>query len=201
MPAPANWQITDDAEVSNFKKAVISNIDLHVNESLTFNPAMAVGSSSDSVNVSADALQVELQSAAASGLINGTQIRELSLGSRNYEQLVALVPGVSYGGADQLNLGVTSLDGSSNRVNFAINGGRKSENFWTIDGADNVDRGANLTLLNYPSVDSISEFKVMRGLYSAESGRAGAGQINVVTRSGTSSFHGGAYEFVRNDCL
>jgi hypothetical protein len=187
------------AEGKGFCKTTIKSIELNVNSKLTENFSLPVGGAAETVSVAADAQQVELQSATASGLINGTQIRELSLNSRNYEQLVALVPGVSYGGADQLYIGVTSTDGSSNRINFAINGGRKSQNYWTVDGADNVDRGANLTLLNYPSVDAISEFKVMRGLYSAESGRGGAGQINVVTRSGTSNFHGGAYEFVRND--
>lgn len=192
-----HYSVTFNA--SGFGKSSLTNIELNTNAKLTENIALKVGNSNETVNVAADAQQVELQSATASGLINGTQIRELSLNSRNYEQLVSLVPGVSYGGSDQLYIGVTSPDGSSNRINFAINGGRKSENFWTIDGADNVDRGANLTLLNYPSVDAIAEFKVVRGLYNAESGRGGAGQINVVTRSGTSSFHGGAYEFVRND--
>ena len=74
-------------------------------------------------------------------------------------------------------------------------------NNWTVDGADNVDRGANLTLLNYPSVDAIAEFKILRGEYNAEFGRAGGGQVNVATRSGGSRFHASAYEFVRNDAL
>jgi hypothetical protein len=68
-----------------------------------------------------------------------------------------------------------------------------------VDGADNVDRGSNLTLLTFPSIDSIAEFKVQRSLYSADTGRAGGGQITVVTKSGTSEFHGDLYEFFRND--
>lgn len=189
------------AEAKGFKKASVTNIELNVNSRVTINPTMQVGTDTETVEVTADALQVDLQSTAATGLINGTQIRELSLNNRNYEQLVSLMPGVAYGGGDQLYIGTTNPSGQTNVVSFSINGQRNSANNWTVDGADNVDRGSNLTLLNYPSVDAIQEFKVLRGLYSAESGRAGAGQINVVTKSGGSSYHGDAYEFFRSDYL
>ena len=86
-------------------------------------------------------------------------------------------------------------------MTFSINGGRTDQNSWTVDGADNVDRGANLTLLSYPSVDAIAEFKVLRGQYTAENGRNSGGQVNVVTKSGTSQLHGTLYEFFRNDKL
>jgi hypothetical protein len=65
----------------------------------------------------------------------------------------------------------------------------------------NFDRGANLTLLNYPSIDSIAEFKVLRSNYLPEHGRSSAGEVTVITRSGTNEFHGSAYEFFRNDVL
>ena len=64
-----------------------------------------------------------------------------------------------------------------------------------------MDRGSNLTLLAYPSIDAIAEFKTQRGTFSAEYGRSASGQVNVVTRSGTNSFHGTAYEFFRNNVL
>ncbi len=188
-------------EASGFKRVDIKNVELNVNDKLTENTAMQVGSGGDVVTVTADAQQVQLQSATASNLITGTQIRELSLNNRNYEQLVNLMPGVAYGGGDQLFIGTTNPSGQTNVVSFSINGQRNSANNWTVDGADNVDRGSNLTLLNYPSVDAIAEFKVLRGLYSPEFGRAAAGQINVVTKSGSNGFHGGAYEFFRNDKL
>ena len=86
-------------------------------------------------------------------------------------------------------------------MNFSVNGGRSTSNNWTIDGADNVDRGANLTLLTYPSVDAISEIKTLRGQYSAQFGRSASGQVDVVTKSGSNVFHGSAYEFFRNNIL
>jgi hypothetical protein len=112
------------------------------------------------------------------------------------------MPGVtSSATSDTLYIGNSLPGGTTNTLTFSFNGARTSSNYWTIDGADNVDRGSNLTLLNYPSVDAIEEFKVQRSQYGAEFGGAGAAQILVVTKSGTSSFHGGAYEFVRNDDL
>ena len=86
-------------------------------------------------------------------------------------------------------------------VDFSVNGGRDTSNNWTIDGADNLDRGANLTVYVYPSPDAIAEFKALRGQYSAEYGRNSAGQIDVITKSGTNSLHGSAYEFLRNNYL
>ncbi|HET8667184.1 MAG TPA: carboxypeptidase regulatory-like domain-containing protein, partial [Terriglobales bacterium] len=184
-----------------FKTTIQKDITLNVNDKLTIGIVLQVGAQETEVTVEADALQVEQQTPTAAGLINGTQVRELSLNNRNYEQLVALQPGVSYGGGDQLYVGVMNPNGDSNEVNFSINGARDNANNWTIDGADNVDRGSNTTLLNYPSVDSIAEFKVLRGMYNPEFGRSMGGQINVITKSGESRFHGSLYEFFRNDVL
>ncbi|HEX9961255.1 MAG TPA: hypothetical protein VGB00_10005, partial [Pyrinomonadaceae bacterium] len=131
--------------------------------------------------------------------INGDQIRELSINNRNFVQLVALAPGVSADLSDQVYVGTTNPEGQANTVNLSVNGARSSQNTFTVDGADITDRGSNLTIQGYPSVDSIGEFRVLRSLYPAESGRSGGGQVNVITRSGTSEFHGVLYEFVRNE--
>src|SRR5437016_2127667 len=189
------------AEAPNFKKSVYSNIVLNVADKLTISLALELGSINESVTVEANPLQVELQSATAGGLINGTQVRELALNGRNWEQLVTLTPGVSDGGnSDTLYVGAFAPQGT-NLVTFSMNGGRREQNNYMIDGADNVDRGSNLTLLSFPSVDSIAEFQVIRGQYDPEYGRAASGQVNVITRSGTSMLHGSAYEFWRNDML
>ena len=185
---------------SGFRTEVVTGLILHANDALTINRPLAVGNSTQEVTVTADEVQLNLENGMSQGLINGTQIRELPLNNRNYEQLLLLQPGVSYGGAsDQLYIGVSLPSGTSNQVQFSINGSRPTSNNWTVDGADNVDRGANLTLLTYPSVDAIAEFKTLRGTYLAEFGRNASAQINVITRSGTNTFHGSAYEFFRND--
>ncbi|HEV2196663.1 MAG TPA: carboxypeptidase-like regulatory domain-containing protein [Candidatus Acidoferrum sp.] len=189
------------AEATGFKKAVHSGLVLNVGDKLGVNLALQVGSISESVTVEANALQVDTQSATATGVISGLQLRELSLNSRNYAQLVLLVPGASdSGNADQIFPGATAPIGT-NLMTFQINGNRREENNWQVDGADNVDRGSNLTLLSFPSIDAISEFRVVRGVYDAESGRSAGAQVNVITRSGTSDLHGGLYEFFRNDDL
>ena len=187
-------------EAAGFKPIVETGIELSVNDRRAVNFVLQVHGLRDEIEVEAEPLQVDLQSAAAAGLISGTQIRELASNTRNYTQLVLLQPGVSSGlASDQPYVGASSLTGGFNHASFSINGARDSQNNWTLDGADNVDRGSNQTVLTFPSIDSIAEFKVLRGNYDAEFGRGSGGQINVVTRSGTNTLHGGAYEFFRND--
>jgi len=189
------------AEAPNFKMSVYSHIVLNVADKVTVNVTLEVGSVTELVTVEANPLRVELQSVTATGLINGTQLRELSLNSRNYAALVLLVPGTSdSGNADQIFPGATAPIGT-NVMSFQINGNRREENNWQVDGADNVDRGSNLTLLSFPSIDAIAEFRVVHGVYDAESGRSAGGQVNVITRSGTRDIHGGVYEFFRNNVL
>jgi len=194
-----NYHVT--VEMNGFKKTMQSGVTLDVAEKLAVNFTLEIGAVTETVNVQSDAMQVDTQSVTPTGLITGTQVRELSLGTRNYEQLVSLMPGVSMGNLNQLYIGNSLPSGLAATVSFSINGQRNSANSWTIDGVDNVDRGSNLTLSNFPSVDSISEFKVLRTQYDAEFGRAGGGIINVITKSGTNKFHGNAYEFLRNDKL
>lgn len=194
-----NYSVTADA--SGFKKAEQTGVKLSVNQNLTIDLVLQPGSAQQTVTVTTSPLQVDLQSAQAQTVITGTQVRELTLNTRNYEQLVGLMPGVSTAVSDQLYVGVSNPVGTSNQINFSINGSRPTQNSWNIDGADNVDRGANLTLLAYPSVDSIAEFSVQRSNYNAEFGRSSSGQVNVITSAGTNQFHGDVYEFFRNDIL
>src|SRR5271154_4421821 len=185
-------------EAKGFKKATKSDIDLHVNDKLAINASLEVGDVTQTVTVREAPVHVETQNATQSTVVNGTQIREEALITRNYAQLVGLMPGVSSASVDHLYVGVTIPSGATATIPFSINGQRNSGNVWLVDGADNIDRGSNLTLLNTPSIDSIEEFKVLRSNYSAESGRAGGAQISVVTKSGTNTFHGDLFEFVRN---
>ena len=162
-----------------------------------------MGAVTDAIEVKEEVTPVETGTATAATTIDGTQVRELALNTRNYEALVALMPGVAIkpNPVDEFYIGNSVPSGLSAQTPYYVNGNRYSANNWMVDGADNLDRGANLTLMTFPSVDSIAEFKVERSLYSADTGRAGGGQINVVTKNGTSQFHGGLYEFFRNDKL
>ena len=188
-------------ESANFKKHVETSVKISVNERRTVDVVLEAGSISETVNVTSEALQVNTISPAATNIINGDQVRELSLNNRNWAQLITLSPGVSANIADQIYVGSTNPIGQSNALQIAVNGVRSSSNTYTVDGADTTDRGANLTVQTYPSVDAIQEFSVLRSLYPAESGRSAGGQVNVITKSGSAQYHGDVYEFFRNDWL
>src|SRR5215212_4274409 len=188
-------------EAPNFKKHLESNVKIDVGQRRGMMVALEVGNVEEVVTVEANPVAVELGTPTASTVINGDQARELSLNNRNWVQLITLAPGVTNDLADQVYVGTTNPAGQANTVNISVNGARSSQNTFTVDGADITDRGSNLTIQTYPSIDSIGEFRVLRSLYPAESGGSGGGQINIVTRSGTDSYHGTLYEFVRNERL
>src|SRR5260370_24553507 len=170
-------------EMAGFKKIKQSGFVLNVSDKLAVNFTLEVGAVTETVSVEANALQVDTQSATATGVISWLQLRELSLNSRNYAQLVLLVPGASdSGNADQIFPGATAPLATT-LMTFQINGNRREENNWHVDGSDNVDSGSDLTLLSFPSVDAISEFRVVRGVYDAESGRSAGGPGHVITLS------------------
>jgi len=188
-------------EAASFKKRVETGVKLDLNQRRTVDLTLEVGNISEVVTVEATALALEKSTPTVSTLITGDQVRELALNNRNWVQLIALAPGVSNDLADQVYVGTTNPSGQANTINVAVNGARSSQNTFTVDGSDITDRGSNITIQAYPSVDSIQEFKIMRGLFAAESGRSGGGQINVITRGGGSNFHGSAFEFLRNEVL
>lgn len=188
-------------EAANFKKSVSTGVKVEVGGRRSLDITLTAGRIDETVTVTADAVSVELSSPSTGTTINGDQVRELSINNRNWVQLVAIAPGVSNDLADQVYVGTTNPDGQANTINISVNGGRSSQNTFTVDGADVTDRGSNITIQAYPSVDSIGEFKVLRSLYPAESGRSGGGQVNIVTRSGGKNFHGSLYEFWRNEKL
>ncbi|HET8666386.1 MAG TPA: TonB-dependent receptor [Terriglobales bacterium] len=196
----AHYSVTVEAE--GFKKFVKTAIKLNVNDKLTVNVDMQVGGSTQVVEVESNPVVVDLQSSTGAGTITGNQVRNLTLTNRNYQQLTTLMPGVSNTGSEQYYIGLNNpITGEVNTLGISVNGSRTSANNWTLDGADNVDRGSNLSTLMTPSIDSIGEFKVLRNNYGAEFGRAGGAQINVVTKSGTSAFHGTAFEFWKDKNL
>ncbi|HSK72075.1 MAG TPA: carboxypeptidase regulatory-like domain-containing protein, partial [Pyrinomonadaceae bacterium] len=189
-------------EATNFKRTIKNEIRLNVGDRRTVDITLEAGDISEVVTVEADQVSVNLVTPTSDTVINGDQVRELSINNRNFVQLVTLAPGVSNDLNDSISVGTTDPQtGAANIVSISVNGARSSQNTFTVDGADITDRGSNLTIQAYPSVDSIGEFKVLRSLYPAESGRSGGGQVNVVTRSGADEFFGSFYEFVRNEKL
>ncbi|HTZ32126.1 MAG TPA: carboxypeptidase regulatory-like domain-containing protein [Methylomirabilota bacterium] len=180
-----------------FQKFTASNVILKVAEKARIDVTLTVGSVTEEVVVTGESVaQVETQSSALSGTVTSNQITQLQLNGRNFTQLATIVPGVSNEtGQDEASVGV---NGS---VAFSFNGGRTEYNNWEIDGGDNMDNGSNGTLNVYPSIDSISEVKVLTSNYGAQYGRNASGTVEVETKSGTSSFHGDVYYFGRNDAM
>lgn len=197
--APVYYDIA--VEAKNFKKHIETRLKVDVGQKRGLEMSLEPGSISEVVTVEASPLAVELRTPTASTVISGDQARELSLNNRNWVQLVTLAPGVSDNLSDQVYVGTTNPTGQANTINISVNGARSAQNTYTVDGADITDRGSNITIQAYPSVDSIGEFVVLRSLYPAESGRSGGGQINVVTKSGGDHFHGSIFEFHRSEKL
>ena len=178
---------------AGFRAFVAADVVLHVAEKRALNAQLQPGQVTETVTVNETATPVQTSTAAQMGTITGTQVRELELNNRNFQQLVTLQPGVVSGFGPVINFGI------SNTTNVVVNGARNTANNWTVDGSDINDSGSNGTLLNVPSVDAIQEFTLGRSNYDAQYGRSGGGQVLTATKSGTSQFHGDAYEFVRND--
>jgi hypothetical protein len=193
---------TVSAAPPGFKKTVNSSLDLHVSENLVVNVNLQVGQMSETVSVTAEAGQVETRNGDVSSLVAEKQVTELPLDGRNYASLVTMVPGVSpasggVGGAAFSARG-TGLD---SHVDMSVNGNQSNANMWTVDGVNNMDVGSNATLLVFPSIDSIAEFRVERNSFSAEFGQAQGAVINLITKGGTNRFHGTLFEFLRNDAI
>jgi hypothetical protein len=150
-----------------FKKTETQAVVLRVGQKARNDVALQVGASSTEVTVEGTNIaQVETQSSDLSGTVSGKQITQLQLNGRNFTQLVTLVPGVSnQSGQDEGTVGITG------NVSYSINGGRTEYNNWELDGGDNMDNGSNNTLNVYPSVEAISEFKVLTSNYGAQYGR------------------------------
>lgn len=191
--APGTYTIT--IKSTGFKTLTAESVTLFVADKRAMNAQLQPGATNQTVIVQAHAAVVETSSSAQADTISGTQVRELELSNRNFEELVTLQPGVVSGLGDETGFGL------NNTSTVAVNGARSTANDWSVDGADINDSGSNSTLLNVPSVDAIQEFTLERGSYDASYGRSGGGQILVATKQGTSQFHGDAYEFVRNNIL
>src|ERR1022692_71637 len=150
------------------------------------------------VNALADALHTS--DASVGEVIEPSAIQQLPLNGRMLVDLVLTVPGAHVGHGAQTGDMNPLYWRPGQRSSVTIGGNRPNANYFLLDGATNTDPTFN-TLNLSPSPDAVQEFKVQTGSYSAEMGGAGGGQINIVTRSGGSQFHGTAYEFLRNGAM
>jgi len=192
--AVGTYKVT--VKAPNFKESVSSNVDMHTSSTQTLNIQLQVGSNSEQVTVAASEVQVQTDNAALGEVVTGEQVRELPLNGRSFVQLTQLQPGVS--AADNFSANNKGLLAG---VDFSVNGNATTNNLFLVDGANNNDVGSNRTILIYPSIEAISEFKMLRNSYGPEYGQASGAVINIVTRSGSNQWHGDVLYFGRNDAL
>jgi outer membrane receptor protein involved in Fe transport len=179
-----------------FEKYLQQGITLNLNQVATVNVRLRVGSDMQQVEVRADAALVEDTVSSLGETVMQRQILDLPLDGRNFSQLGTLQPGVV-----PLTPGLLEAGGPARQNQaYAVDGQRPESNNFMIDGADNesaVDGGFVLK----PPIDAIAEFKILSHNANAEFGRNTGSTTNIVTRSGTNSFHGAAWEFLRNDAM
>jgi hypothetical protein len=195
---PEDYQL--HVQVSGFA-AFVQGLRLEVGQQMTCDVSLKLSTLSSTVQVETAAMNVLRTNDASLGeVVEPTSVRNLPLNGRMLIDLVLTVPGA------HLSHGAQAGDMSplywrpGQRSAVSIGGNRPNANYFLLDGATNTDPTFN-TLNLSPSPDSVQEFKVQTGSYTAEMGGAGGGQINIVTRIGANEFHGTAYEFLRNNKL
>ena len=188
---------------SGFSPAQIPMFTLTVGQAASIDFSLTVGSQSTVVTVQGAAAQLETSSANLGTVISTQQVNDLPLNGRNFTQLLALTPGVAPVSTGQNNgmggggFAAPVAIGSSETFP-AINGQTNRSNFFLMDGLSN--QGSFLSTYAVPPIiDAIQEFKVVSHTDNAEFGSVLGGVVNVVTKSGTNSFHGSGWEYARND--
>src|SRR5271166_2932613 len=185
-----------EVQAHGFQKYLQQGISLDVNETATVGVHLKVGSETQQVNVQADAALVQNTVTSLGETVMGREILDLPLDGRNFSQLGLLQPGVVPLTPGLLEAGGPAREGQA----YAVDGQRPGSNNFLIDGADNVSSVDGGFVLK-PPIDAIAEFKILTHNADAEFGRNTGSTTNIVTRSGTNSFHGAAWEFLRNDAM
>jgi len=179
-------------EASGFRKFQQKNIQSLVNLPTTVNVVLEIGSSTQTVEVSAVAQTLNTTDASLGNAFNENQVKQLPLEGRNVPDLLSLQPGVAYTGNRS---DVPDFDTRSG----AVNGARSDQSNVTVDGIASNDEGGKAFNSVLPvTLDSVQEFRVTTTNYNADQGGSSGAQVALVTKSGTNSFHGSAYEYHRN---
>ena len=193
FPSLSRGTYTLKASKAGFRAAEATGVVLEAASRKAYDFTLEVGQLTEAISVTAQANQVQTTSGDLSSVVTEKQLSQIALNGRNYTQLLRLIPGsATTAGLDAFGL---ALSTTSNRVN----GIRSNSAYFTVDGADNMDNGGNSNAIISPNIDTISEVRVLTSSYSAEFGGRSGAMINVVTKSGTRSFHGSAFYFLRND--
>ncbi len=180
------------AEAKGFQKYLHSGIHLNAADHLSVPIRLAVGEVSQTLEVSDTGAQVVSLEPSTGGTVTSSQIQQLEVNGRNPVYLTLLVPGVV-----GTNIGTFDPDSVSSGA-FSMNGGRTDAYNVYVDGAVATRTRSSGSMLGAQDLNSVQEVQVLTGNFDAEYGRATAGQIRFVTKSGTSSFHGEVYEALRN---
>jgi hypothetical protein len=193
-----NYSIT--ASSTGFEPTTIDHIEVDVSASLKIDLSLAAGQATETVQVTAsNNLAPDLENGSVSSVITGAEIENLALNTRNFEQLVQLQPGVVYSGdTDQVYTGRVTPSGTTSSSALSINGLRPDQNAWLLDGADMLAHNDGSQVVIFPAVESIGQMKVLRNSYGAQYGGGGNAQIEVITKAGTSAYHGELHMFARN---
>ena len=179
-----------------FKTMSQRNLPVHVATMTTSPVKLEVGATAETVTVEAAAINLNTENGEVGNVMLSDQVSQLPLNGRNFIELTTLMPGASVGGGfDNKNKGLLA------GVDISFSGAPANANQWQVNGTNNNDVGSQRTILVYPSVDAIQEFKILRNSYGPEYGGAGGAQINLVTKGGGNQFHGDAYYYGRNDVL
>ncbi len=187
---PGTYEIS--VEAAGFRKFQQKNIQSLVNLPTTVTVVLEVGSSTQTVEVSAIAQTLNTTDASLGNAFNENQVKQLPLEGRNVPDLLSLQPGVAYTGNRS---DVPDFDTRSG----AVNGARSDQSNVTVDGIASNDEGGKAFNSVLPvTLDSVQEFRVTTTNYNADQGGSSGAQVALVTKSGTNSFHGSAYEYHRN---
>jgi hypothetical protein len=193
---PGSYTVTVEAPA--FKKSV-TNVTLVAGDRARTDTRLEVGESTQIIEVTATTPALQTDSSTLRDTVAAASVQDLPLNGRNYVQLVSTAPGAAAGPSNSILSG-TRPDERRQTAAVVANGMNETFNNHLVDGMDNNER-EQLTILFRPSIDSIEEVKIDTNNYPAEVGRAGGAVVNLITKSGTNAFHGGVYEYFRNDKL
>jgi len=182
---------------SGFRPFEESNIELKVNDQLRFDVVLDVGNLNEKVEISANAVQVQTENTQLGDVIDSKKMLALPLNGRSYIDLLGLQAGVAPGTSGSMQQD-RPVSGSGNPGNISVNGQRETANAFLVNGGD-VSEGRNLGAGLVPNLDSVEEFRLITNSFDAEYGKFSGAVMNAITKSGTNSFHGDVFEFLRND--